>query len=140
MGCRQCAHTYTVGSNARQATMCAFSFARCQRFRANLGQNAESARHSQRCLATHIFIGQLLLCETSFIMTEILIRSQHCSFFFGALADSSWGRVRNRVERQQIEGGLRYEGAGLHYSTVLRQILNENPREGDSSLYLIKPL
>lgn len=31
-------------------------------------------------------------------------------------------------------------GRRLHYSAVLRQILNENPREGDRSLYLIKPL
>lgn len=36
--------------------------------------------------------------------------------------------------------GKQYRGTGLHYSTVLQQILNENPREGYRSLYLIKPL
>lgn len=119
--------------------MYAFSFARRQRVCASLGRNAESVRSSQRRLATHVFIGQHLLCETSIIMTEILIRSQRCSFSERSRIRLR-GKVRSRVRRQQIEGGLRYEGAGLHYSAVLRQILNENPCEGDSSQYLIKPL
>lgn len=46
------------------------------RMSAGVVENTETERYSQRRPATHVFIGQLALCVTSFIMTEILIPSQ----------------------------------------------------------------
>lgn len=47
---------------------------------------------------------------------------------------------KDKKEEGEMEKGLQYQGTGLHYSIVLRQILNENPCKGDRSLYLIKDL
>lgn len=137
-------HAYTRQRICAKPTMCAFTCVRRQRFffcanPERRGRNAARLRYSQQRLAARVIIGQLSLCGTSFIMTEILIRSRRCSFVERSrslLGDEFW----SRAERQQIEGGLSYEGAGLHYSAVLRQILNEKPREADRRLYLIKPL
>lgn len=84
-----------------------------------------------------------------FIITEILIPPKYPAVYFHWLSVYlSSGRFRmgrkrqKQTDKKEGENGWwkQYQGTGLHYSSVLRQILNENPCKGDRGLYLIKPL
>lgn len=82
--------------------------------------------------------------ETSFIITEILIAPKYPAVYLLWLLmylSSGWFRMGGKSQNRSGNGwGKQYRGTGLHYSTLLQQILNENPREAYRSLYLIRPL
>lgn len=80
----------------------------------------------------------------AFIVTEILIPSVFWTVYLlwvFMYLSSGWLDEEKKHKKWRGNGfGPQYHGPALHYSTVLRQILNENPRKVDGSPYLIKPL